>query len=106
MVQVKVRSLVDTHLATGVKEYQISRGQVFTCELKNQQVLDELVRIGVLSLVDPDTPDQKPILVIYPEPELVEATLLSDSGEPLPLSGGLNVELEQDIEDGCPFNSE
>lgn len=96
MLRVKVRSLVDTHLNTGVNEYNVSSGQVFTCELKCQEVLDDLIRIKILQLVDPNEPEAKPVPVFYPEPKCTEAVLLDESGRPLPLSG-LDSQLEQDI---------
>lgn len=96
MVVRKVRSLVDTHLNTCVSEYNISIGQVFTCEFKSQLALDELVRIGVLELVDPETPEAKPFPVFYPSP--VPSALFDENGVSLPLSGGLEgSELEQDV---------
>lgn len=82
---------MDTHLNTGVQEYNISVGQVFTCDLKCQEVLDDLIKIHVLSLADPSEPEVKPFPVFYPKP--VYSVLLSNTGEPLPLSN-LNPELE------------
>lgn len=97
MLRVKVKSLIDTSLNTGTQEYNVSRGQVFTCELKCQEVLDDLVRIGVLELVDPNEPERKPLPVFFPPPKLVEASLCSLSGEPLPLSGNIDGRLEQGV---------
>ncbi len=96
MLRVKVRSLVDTHLNTGVHEYNISAGQVFTCDLKCQEHLDEFVRMAIFEVVDPAEPEVKPLQVFYPDPSPVEAVLLSEAGEPLPLSSSGSV-LEQDV---------
>lgn len=91
MIEIKVKSLLDTTLNTGYKEYNVSKGQVFLCELKNQEVLNEMVKIGILEVVSPDTPDQKPLPVFLPDPEVVKVTLFDREGNQIPLSGGLNL---------------
>lgn len=84
--------MIDTHLNTGVAEYNVSQGQVFSCTVKCLEVLDNLIDLGVLEVVDEGTPERKKLPVFYPD----DTPLLDSSGGVIPLSGGLDGVLEQE----------
>lgn len=100
MVEAKVRSLIDQTLNTGVEEHYLFKDQVFVAIFKCDQVLEDLIKIGVIELVDDDVPEQKIIPVLYPPP-MAEGTvcvsawkdnpnehiLFDAHGNEIPLSG-------------------
>ena len=87
-VEAKVRSLKDQSLYTGVQHYELIKWEVFVGVFKNEQTIDAFEAIGILEVVDESVPVEKvfPIILLG---ESFPTSLRTESGEDLPLSGGL-----------------
>jgi hypothetical protein len=71
MLQKLIRSKADFTLNTAVEEYMLSIDEVRWIKFKNEEQVQELIRLGNIEEASPSTPLQKPIPVLYPKPHSI-----------------------------------
>ena len=80
--EVKLKSLKDQTLNTGVETVELIEGEIFRAVFKNQMVVNNLIDVGVIAEVPSIVALTKEIPVVKPKID----TLFNELGETLPLS--------------------